>query len=85
MKHSASAIFYPIQIVSDLGYMAGPLMHRGPSRLGGDRRREWIVAMLQEKDGRRRRWVTGLGPYGLAWQILCNPPTSPIALFTVCR
>lgn len=29
--------------------------------------------------------VTGLCSCGLAWQILCNPPTSPMALFTVRR
>lgn len=29
--------------------------------------------------------VTGLASCGLTWQILCNPPTSPVALFTVHR
>lgn len=28
--------------------------------------------------------VSGLASWGLVWQILLNPPTSPMALFTVC-
>lgn len=34
---------------------------------------------------RRHEGVTGLGSCGLAQQILCNPPTSPMALFTARR
>lgn len=29
--------------------------------------------------------VAGLASCGLTWQILCNPSTSPVALFTVHR
>lgn len=89
MKHqhprAAPAILYPMHIISDLGHMAVP-PPIAPSSWAkeAERRRRWrFVAVL--KGGGDTRGVTGLGSCGLAWKILCNPPTSPMALFTVCR
>lgn len=44
-----------------------------------------MVVCCCARGRRRHEGVTGLGSSGLAWQILCNPPTSPMALFTVRR
>lgn len=86
MKHqrpkTASAILYPIHIIGDLGHMAVPRCIMGQVDWE-ERETKMVVCCCAQ--GRRHDGVTGLGSCGLAWQILYNPPTSPMAMFTVRR
>lgn len=47
----ASALLYPMHIISDLGHMASVPIHHRPSRLVGERRRGLFVALLKGGGG----------------------------------